>query len=204
MTLTANKTKQSLTFEEFITQLPDEEGRYELVDGEIIRLLPTRKHNNVAEFIADSFKAEVRRLELDYRVSSQIVIKTLTSEAQAQGRHPDVSVVNRSIWDSNLSAYTALLEPLQLAVEIVSTNWEDDYIDKVDEYQRLGIVEYWIVDYLAIASCNYLGNPKVPTIFVYLLDEVGNYQFTAYQDTQKILSRISFELVLTVEQILAA
>ncbi len=199
MTLTANKTKQSLTFEEFITQLPDEEGRYELVDGEIIRLLPTRKHNNVAEFIADSFKAEVRRLELDYRVSNQIVIKTLTSETQAQGRHPDVSVVNRSIWDSNLSAYTALVEPLQLAVEIVSTNWEDDYIDKLDEYQRLGIV-----DYLAIPSRNYLGNPKVPTIFVYLLDEVGNYQFTAYQGTQKIVSRTFSELVLTVEQILAA
>lgn len=113
------------------------------------------------------------------------MIKTLTSKAQAQGRQPNVSVVNRSIWDSNLSAYTALVEPLQLAVEIVSTNWENDYIDKLDEYQRLGIIEYWIVDYLAIASRNYLGNPKVPTIFVYLLDETGNYQFTAYQGTQK-------------------
>jgi len=132
------------------------------------------------------------------------VIKTLTSKAQAQGRQPNVSVVNRSIWDSNLSAYTALVEPLQLAVEIVSTNWENDYIDKLDEYQRLGIIEYWIVDYLAIASRNYLGNPKVPTIFVYLLDETGNYQFTAYQGTQKILSPTFPELLLTVEQILSA
>lgn len=132
------------------------------------------------------------------------MIKTLTSKAQAQGRQPNVSVVNRSIWDSNLSAYTALVEPLQLAVEIVSTNWENDYIDKLDEYQRLGIIEYWIVDYLAIASRNYLGNPKVPTIFVYLLDETGNYQFTAYQGTQKILSPTFPELLLTVEQILSA
>jgi Uma2 family endonuclease len=28
-------------------------------------------------------------------------------------------------------------------------NWDNDYIDKLDEYQRLGILEYWIVDYLA-------------------------------------------------------
>ena len=45
------------------------------------------------------------------------------------------------------------------------------YIDKLDEYQRLGISEYWIVDYLALGSRNYLGNPKVPTVFVYLLDD---------------------------------
>ncbi|MBR8832939.1 MAG: Uma2 family endonuclease [Stigonema ocellatum SAG 48.90 = DSM 106950] len=38
-------------------QLPDEEGRYELVEGEIVRILPTRKHDSIAEFISDSFKA---------------------------------------------------------------------------------------------------------------------------------------------------
>jgi len=203
MTLTTSKPKQNLTFEQFIEQLPDDEGSYELVNGEIMRLLPTRKHDNVAEFIADTFKAEVRRLNLNYRVSGRITIKTLTSEGQAQGRQPDVSVVDKSIWDSNPYAYTALVEPLQLAVEIVSTNWEDDYIDKLDEYQRLGIVEYWIVDYLAIGSRNYLGNPKMPTVFVYLLNEQGIYQLTAYQDTQKIASRTFPELALTVEQILA-
>ena len=42
--------------------------------------------------------------------------------------------------------------PIQLAVEVTSTNWEDDYLDKLEEYQRLGIAEYWIVDYLAIAE----------------------------------------------------
>ncbi len=63
----------------------------------------------------------------------------LEYDFEEQGRHPDVSVVDKTLWDSNPAAYTAFREPLQLAVEVVSTNWEDDYIDKLDEYQRLGI-----------------------------------------------------------------
>lgn len=204
MILAANQPKQKLTFDQFLEQLPDEEGRYELVNGEIMRTLATRKHDNVAEFLGDSFKAEVRQFNLNYRVSGRIVIKTVTPEGREQGRQPDVSVVDRTIWDANLSAYSALHEPLQLAVEVISTNWEDDYIDKLDEYQRLGICEYWIVDYLAIGSRNYLGNPKVPTVFVYLLDEHGVYQSTAYRGTDKIVSRTFAEMVLTVDQILAA
>ncbi|HAG83121.1 MAG TPA: hypothetical protein DCL61_18645, partial [Cyanobacteria bacterium UBA12227] len=84
------------------------------------------------------------------------------------------------------------------------TNWEDDYIDKLDEYQRLGISEYWIVDYLALGSRNYLGNPKVPTVLVYLLDDEGIYQLTAYRGGDRIISRTFPELMLTVDQVLAA
>ncbi|MGB7442689.1 MAG: Uma2 family endonuclease [Coleofasciculaceae cyanobacterium] len=198
------QTNQQLTFEQFLEYEIAEEGRYELVNGEIVRILPTRQHENVADFIADTFKDEVKRLSLNYRVSDRIVIRTVNSNGQEQGRHPDVSVVDKTLWDSNPAAYTAFLEPLQLAVEVVSTNWEDDYIDKLDEYQCLGIPEYWIVDYLAIGSRNYLGNPKVPTIFVYLLDDNGVYQSTPYRGTDKIISRTFPELMLTIEEILGA
>jgi Uma2 family endonuclease len=204
MTIATNQPKPQLTFEQFLEQLPDEEGRYELINGEIVRILSTRKHDNIAEFIADTFKAEVKRLNLNYRVSGRIVIRTLTSTGKAQGRQPDVSVVDKNIWDSDLAAYSALREPLQLAVEIVSTNWEDYYIDKLDEYQRLGISEYWIVDYLAIGSRTYLGNPKEPAVLVYLLDEKGIYQMTSYRGDERIISRTFPELTLTVEQVLAA
>lgn len=117
---------------------------------------------------------------------------------------PDVSVVDKTLWDSNPAAYSAFVEPLQLAVEVVSTNSEDDYIDKLDECQRLGIPEYWIIDYMAVASRSYLGKPKVPTVFVYLLDENGVYQSTAYRGQHRIVSRTFPELTLSVEQVLAA
>ena len=202
MTATPTQPKQILSFEQFVKQLPDEEGRYELVNGEIVRILPIRLHETLAEFLSDAFKDEVKRLTLNYWVSGRIVVRTLTPNGKEQGRNPDVSVVDKTVWDSAPFAYSALIEPLQLAVEIVSTNWEDDYIDKLDEYQRLGISEYWIVDYLALGSRNYLGNPKEPTVFVYLLDENRVYQMTAYRGSDRIISRTFPELALTAEQVL--
>ena len=146
------KTSQKLTLKQFVEQLPDEDGRYELVNGEIVKILATRQHEDVADFIRRQFDKEVERLSLNYRVSDKIMIGTLTKDGQQQGRYPDVSVVKRTIWEANRSAYSVLLEALQLAVEIVSTNWEDDYIDKLDEYQRMGISEYWIVEDTALVS----------------------------------------------------
>ncbi|MGK7896919.1 MAG: Uma2 family endonuclease [Xenococcus sp. (in: cyanobacteria)] len=205
MTLTTHQPKQQkLTLAQFVEQLPDQEGRYELVNEEIMRILPTRRHEDIADFITRQFDKEVERLNLNYRVSGRIVVRTETKDGVEQGRNPDVSVVERTIWEFNRTAYSALFEPLQIAVEVVSTNWEDDYLDKLDEYQRLGIGEYWIIDYLAIASRSYLGNPKVPTVFVYLLDEQGVYQFQAYQGEEPIISKTFPELKLTTAQIITA
>jgi Uma2 family endonuclease len=201
MTITINKPKQKLSFEQFITQLPDEEGRYELVNGEIMRTLPTRRHETIAELITDFFKDEVKRLKLNYFVSGRIMIRTENKDLQEQGRHPDVTVVDKTAWESNPSSYSALLFPPQLVVEVVSTNWEDDYVDKLDEYQRLGVTEYWIIDYLAIASRSYLGNPKQPTIFVYTLTENKIYQMKSYQDQESVVSPTFPDLKLTPEQL---
>jgi Uma2 family endonuclease len=195
--------QKSLTFSEFLAYDFPDEARYELVNGDIVRILATRQHDNIAEFIADALKAEVRRLNLHYRVSGRVMIRTCSAEGKEQGRVPDVSVVDRRLWDANLAAYTAFTEPLQVAVEVVSTNWEDDYIDKLAEYQRLGIAEFWIVDYLAMGSRDLLGNPKVPTVFVGVLEE-NRYALTPYRGEQVIQSPTFPELTLSVNQILTA
>ncbi|NEU77024.1 Uma2 family endonuclease [Hassallia byssoidea VB512170] len=196
-------TTKKLTFEEFLAQYPDGYGIFELVNGEIVQVEATRAHKNVARFLMFSFNDEIRRLELDYIVDKDIVFRTKTAQGREQGRNPDVGVVLASVWNENVLAYGALTEPIQLAVEVVSTNWEDDYVDKLDEYQRLGIAEYWIVDYLAIASRNYLGNPKVPSVFVYQLID-GEYQVQQYKESERIISQTFPELAITVEQVVTA
>ena len=144
---------QPLILEQFLEQCP-EDGRYELVNGKMVRILAIRQHEDVADFIAKRFDQEVDRAGLSYKVSGRIVLATETESGVEQGRFPDVSVVDVEQWRANRRVYSALREPIQLVVEVVSSNWEDDYIDKLDEYCRLGILEYWIVDYLALGRRN--------------------------------------------------
>jgi Uma2 family endonuclease len=195
-------TLTKLDFGQFLQQRPDD-GVYELVNGEIVKVEVIRARKNVARYLMFGFNDEIRRLQLDYIVDKDIVIRTVTNKGDQRGRNPDVSVVSASLWNSNVTTYGALIDAIQLAVEVTSTNWEDDYIDKLEEYENLGIKEYWIVDYLAIASRSYLGNPKLPTIFVYELID-GKYQVKAFTGTEKIISPTFSELNITVEDVIKA
>ena len=199
MTIT---TLTKLDFGQFLQQRPDD-GIYELVNGEIVKVEAIRAHKNVARYLVKSFDRESERLGLDYIVDKDIVIRTVTNKGDQRGRNPDVSVVNASLWNSNVTTYGALIDAIQLAVEVTSTNWEDDYVDKLEEYEKLGIKEYWIVDYLAIASRSYLGNPKLPTVFVYELVD-GKYQIKSFTGTDKIISHTFPELNITVEDVIKA
>lgn len=198
---TTQGTQTKLTFRQFIDQLPDDEGYYELVEGEIVRKLATRRHETIAELISDILKAEASRVKFNYWISGRVVIQTTKEDGTEQGRHPDITIVDRDIWEAYPTSYSVLLEPPQMVVEVVSTNWEDDYVDKLEEYQRLKIPEYWIVDYLAVASRSYLGNPKQPTIFVYCLDENGLYKTNAYRESDRLISPTLPELQTTVSDI---
>lgn len=196
-------TATKLTFAQFLREYPEDCGRFELINGEFVKIEAIRAHKNVARFLMFTFDKESERLNLDYVVDKDIVFCTFTKNGEERGRNPDVSVVKGSLWNINVMNYGALTEAIDLAVEVVSTNWDDDYIDKFDEYQRLGISEYWIVDYLAMGSRNYLGNPKIPTVFVYSLID-GQYQGKSFQKQDQIISPTFPELALTLEQIIQA
>jgi Uma2 family endonuclease len=197
-------TKLKLTFKRFLEEYPDDGCKYELVGGEFVEMRATRGHDTVADTILFALHDEVRRLNLDLVVTNRAAIQTVNRHGEEQGRIPDVSVVDRKLWLANPSAYTAFDRPIQLAVEVTSTNWDDDYVDKLDEYERLGIVEYWIVDYLAIAAREYLGNPKQPAVFVHVLGKDGKYQRAQFRGEERIVSKIFPELALTVAQVIGA
>ena len=195
------KIKTKLTYEEFLEVCP-KDGKYELIDGELVAVANTRQHENIVAFIYKKFDREIDRLSLDFVLRQNVSIKTNKINGLSQGRVPDISVIDRDTWYSNPSDYSSLIEPIQLAIEVTSSNWTDDYIEKFDEYQRLGIPEYWIVDYKAIASREFLGNPKIPTIFVNLLDANGKYQTSKFTGEAIVKSKTFPELGLTAAQIL--
>jgi Uma2 family endonuclease len=196
-------TKTQLTFNEFLFQCPDE-GRFELVNGEIVEMVNTRQHKMIAEFILFTLNDQIRRSHLDFIVTTQVVIKTINKKGIEQGRIPDVSLIDRTLWRSAPADYAALTEPIQMAVEVVSTNWENDYVDKLYEYEQLGVKEYWIVDYLAIASRALLGDPKFPTISVYGLNEQGKYERSQFRGDEMIVSPSFSELQITANSIFQA
>lgn len=193
-----------LTFEQFLDTCPVDGRSYEFVNGEIVEMRATRNHDDVADFLLFAFNDEIRRLKLELITNNKTLIQTVNQKGIIQGRNPDVSVIDKKVWRSHRANYNALDTAIELAVEVTSNNWDDDYVDKFDEYQRLGIKEYWIVDYLAIASREYLGNPKIPTIFLHNLNENGEYQKRQFRGSDLIISKIFPELSLTAEQILQA
>ena len=196
-------TKPKLTFTSFLAQCPDE-GRFEFINGEIVEMVNTRQHKIIADFLMKKIDQEIDRLTLNWVVTQNVPIQTINKKGNEQGRVPDVSVIDRTLWRSAPTDYAALTEPIQLAVEVVSTNWENDYVDKLYEYEKLGVKEYWIVDYLAIASRALIGDPKFPTVSVYTLNEENQYTLQQFRDQEKIISLTFAELQITPAQIFQA
>jgi Uma2 family endonuclease len=77
-----------------------------------------------------------------------------------------------------------------LVIEVVSTNWSDDYALKFEEYSNIGIPEYWIVDYLGLGGKEFIGYPKQPTITVCNLEN-NVYQRTLFRKGDRLQSAIS-------------
>jgi Uma2 family endonuclease len=89
-----------------------------------------------------------------------------------------------------------------LIIEVTSTNGEDDYARKLEQYETMGIQEYWIIDYLGSGGRRFIGNPKQPTFSVYQLID-GEYQVKLFREGEGIEPPTFPELKLTAQQVFA-
>ncbi|MGK7878177.1 MAG: Uma2 family endonuclease [Xenococcaceae cyanobacterium] len=193
-----------LTFDEYIQQYPEDGGRYELVDGRIIEVRPIGKHEEIAGFITTELSLEIRVKQLPYFIPKSAAVKP---KRPGTGNIPDVIVLDKETvysdpyWEKASSV--SLGKSVRLAVEVVSSNWRDDYLKKLDDYEELGIREYWIVDYLAKGAARYIGTPKVPTLSIYQLVD-GEYQVSLFKGGDRLMSPTFPELALIAEQVFKA
>ena len=197
---------KSLTFDEFIAWYPDNSStRYELHDGVIFEVpKPTGKHSEVAGFTSGELFLEIRRSQLPYFIPKECVVKP----ARESSYEPDVIVLdkigvtdNEPRWERE--SIITLGTSIRLVIEVVSTNWSDDYALKLEDYEAMGIPEYWIVDHLGLGGRRYIGNPKRPTLTVYQLVK-GEYQVKQFREDSRIESPTFPELNLTAQQIFNA
>ena len=194
---------QITTFQEFVDWLPENSDvRYELHHGNIVEMAqPVGEHEEIKGFLNVEISFEIKRLGLSYSIPNQVIVRP---DDKDSGYFPDVLVINRanlpneSRWkkESILSSGASI----PLVIEVVSTNWRDDYYSKFADYEEMGILEYWIVDYAALGGRNFIGNPKQPTISVCnLVDE--EYTITKFQNSDRLISPTFPDLNLTVNQI---
>jgi len=198
--------QKTLSFEEFLNW-DDESGRsFELVNGVAMPLSePTAKHEDVVDGLCRLLVDHCQSLNLPYvpRQSKQVRLNAAPGESESS-RKADIVVFAKEEWVRmrQSSASAAAYIPPPLAIEVVSTNWRDDYRIKLNEYETLGILEYWIVDYAGLGGVQYIGSPKQSTVTVNRLID-GEYQAQRYQGEAIIVSPTFPQLVLTTAQIVA-
>ncbi|MEH2316738.1 Uma2 family endonuclease [Nostoc sp.] len=198
--------RKLVTFDEFAAQYPDNPQRgYELHDGVIVEMAqPIGDHEEVVGFLVRKLSVELDRLNLAYLIPKTVFVKPLENESAYS---PDVlilnqpNLVNELLWKKASTVSQAASIPL--VVEVVSTNWRDDYHKKYADYEQMGIPEYWIVDYAALGGREFIGKPKQPTILVCCLEE-GEYLINKFRGNDRIQSPTFPELNLTAEQIFNA
>lgn len=190
-----------LTFEEFIEQY-SARPRYELADGELIDMEPTGPHEAVAGKIASKVNVEIERQGLPFLIPNCIL---RPSGDEATARRSDVIVLDEvALVDEPQWSQEPVIvrgQSVKLVVEVVSTNWENDYARKVEEYALMGIDEYWIVDFRGLGGIRFIGDPKQPTFTVN--QRSGKlYDQQQFRLGERIVSRLFPGLNLRLDDVL--
>lgn len=192
-----------VSFEQFINWYPDNsEYRYELRRGVVIQMpKPRGKHSQLAGDLAKRLNYAIDEAALDYLIPREGIIKV----SDDTGYEPDVIVLDRAaLVDEPLWQQASSVEKgasVKLAVEVVSSNWQDDYEVKLAAYEAIGIAEYWIVDYAGLGGVRHLGRPKQPTLTICTLVE-GEYEVARLRGDEPVVSPLFPSLSLTAERVL--
>ncbi|MCJ8282709.1 MAG: Uma2 family endonuclease, partial [Rivularia sp. ALOHA_DT_140] len=175
--------------------------RYELIDGELFEMEPTGPHEQVGAFIGRKLNVQIDLYNPDYFIPHRCLIKLLGTETAFR---PDLIVLdknqlaNEPLWKQEPVITSG--DSIKLIVEVVSTNWQNDYARKVEDYALLGVTEYWIVDYLGVGGREYIGKPKQSTITI--CDLIGDeYQRKLFQNQDILVSKIFPKLQLNTNKI---
>ncbi len=206
MTQAQAQTEPKLyTFDEFIEWYPENsEFRYELHDGVIVEMpKPRGKHSKLAGSLAERLLIAIREMGKGgiWTIPRESIVKPFRDKS---GYEPDIIVLNEETidtetrWEAESVIQNAT--SVKLIVEVVSSNWQDDYYDKRRDYEIMGIPEYWIVDYAGLGGRELIGYPKQPTIFVYELID-GEYVKTTFRGNDVIVSPTLPGFNFTAQQI---
>ena len=186
---------QRFTLDEYLAYDDGSDGRYELVNGELVPMgLGTGRHGAIIKRLERVLDDEIARLGQPWiALAGTVGLQSPRGDAWDTVRIPDVTVLTLAQWEAlqDREAVVRLNEPPPLlVVEVVSESTKStDYRAKRAEYSVLDIPEYWIVD------------PLKEQVTVCTLLE-GWYEAAEYRAEAAIASQMFAGLTLTFETIL--
>ncbi len=108
-----------LTLAEYLAYADGTDTRYELVQGELVAMAqPTGIHGGICEFINDTFRSEIQRLQLPL-ISKQelIAVQTTYISSKITCRIPAVTVITLEQWEGIKFCEAVLKETVPLLVK---------------------------------------------------------------------------------------
>jgi Uma2 family endonuclease len=196
--------QQPISFDEFLARY-GRDNRYELIDGEVFDLEPTGSHEEVAALITTKLCVQIDEKDLPWFVLQRGILRP--SNTGMTAFRPDVAAIDRTeltkemLWADQ--SILTLGSSIKFVAEVVSSNWQNDYSRKVEDYAVLGIPEYWIADHAGLGGTRHIGKPKQPTLSICTLVN-GEYEIQQLRGNQSIVSLTFPDLKLTAEQVLMA
>lgn len=96
--------------------------------------LPTADHADEIDLLLEIFRAEISHQGLPFKATDKVgvYIGKSPKTGRAYSRTPDVCVMKFEAWSeikADKRAAAVLRTVPMMVVEVVSTNWEDDYVD---------------------------------------------------------------------------
>jgi Uma2 family endonuclease len=185
------------TFEEYLSASDTLEGRYELIEGELVELSPESEPNNwIARYLLISLAASgiiSPRLIVIHSLELQVPVLQPRDPAN---RFPDFVILRAEHLELTQRRLTITLDmpPPQLIAEVISpgkTNRERDLIYKRAQYAAIALPEYWLID------------PGTKSITVLYLQDDDYDEIGTFKGDECVNSPTLPMLMLTAEQIFA-
>lgn len=167
---------KSYTYKDYLTY--DENERIEIIEGEIINMspAPSRIHQEIISEIHFRLKEFIKSNNLSckvYPAPFDVILKNDDEEIINSKNivQPDISV----ICDKNKLTEKGCTGSPDMIVEVISPyNPSNDYVRKLNLYEKFKVNEYWII------------NPMRKNVLVYVLTENGYDAPISYTFSDKV------------------
>ena len=173
------------TYEDWL-QLPDDDFRYEVLDGELHMTPPPGiHHQNAVSALVMWMRQHATEHDLGLVLTAPVGVQLPGQDVPVQ---PDIVYVSKErldiVGDNHIGGAP------DLVVEVLSpSNWLYDRGKKQEAYRRAGVSEYWIVDY------------REKTIDVLVLEESTYVLLNQYGDGETAVSQVFTGFTVPVAEI---